>query len=467
MVSFDPSDGFFGRGQRAFELCGLHGFQDWAEVGAGSPAEGHEVVAGDERRRDEGFVGEFFGFGLEKIVVVQGAVAALAVDAVELEFFGKALAGHEALQFGGAHVLHVLEDHVLADGFSHAVDVLAGKAESLHDLLGHGGTDAVVPAETDTVFVRVVTKGRGLADIVEEHGKDERGGGFRRQQSQHGAGVDEDVSLGMKLRRLLAAFERFNFREDFFEQSAFVEQVETADPVGVGKNFDQLLTDALGADRAKVGGVGSDGVPSPGLDVIVEAGGEADGAEETEFVLAEAGHGIADGAEGAGLEVGLATDEVDKVFRHRIVEHAVDGEIAAGGVLFGGVKRDHLGAASVEVLVVGAEGGDFEGVAVFHDKDDAEVGADRLGVGKKFLHFVRFGRGGNVIIVGMESKKFVAHAAAGKIGGVAGLLQAAGNVGRGGFWFHAERPDLIWCRGRWKPRGATRAMKGGEFGRLR
>ena len=250
-------------------------------MGAGLPTQGDEVAAGEERGRDEGFVGEFPGLGFEKIVVVEGTVAALAVGAVEFEFFGKTLAGHEAFQFRGAHVLYVFENHMLADGFGDAVGVVAGKAEALHDFLGHGGTDAVVPAETNAVFVRVVTKRGGLADIVEEHGKDEGGGGFRRQQSKHGAGVDKDVSFGMELRRLLAAFERFDFREDFVKEPALVEQVEAAEPAGVSKNFDQLFAHALGTDRVEVGGVGSDGVPSPGLDVVVEAGGEADGAEET------------------------------------------------------------------------------------------------------------------------------------------------------------------------------------------
>jgi hypothetical protein len=38
--------------------------------------------------------------------------------------------------------------------------------------------------------------------------------------------------------------------------------------------------------------------------------------------------------------------------------------------------------------------------------------------------------------VRVESEEFVAHAAAGEIGGVAGLLQAAGEVGGGGFGVH-------------------------------
>jgi hypothetical protein len=35
---------------------------------------------------------------------------------------------------------------------------------------------------------------------------------------------------------------------------------------------------------------------------------------------------------------------------------------------------------------------------------------------------------------------------------VAGCLQAAGEVGGGGFGVHAVRWELIGCGGRWKPR---------------
>ena len=426
-ICLGPGEGFFGGGEGAFELGGLDGFEDGAEVGARFPAEVDEVAAGEEGWGDEGFAGEFFGFCFEEVEVVEGTVAALAVDAVEFEFLGKAFAGHEAFQFGGAHVLHVFEDHVLADGFGDALDVVAGEAEAVHEFFGHGGADAVVSAEADAVFVGVVTEGGGFADVVEEDGEGGGGGGVGREQFEHGAGVDEDVAFGMELRGLLAAFEFFDLGEDFFEESALVEEVEAADAVRVGDDFDEFLADAFGADGVDVGGVNADGVPRGGFDLVVETGGEADGAEEAEFVFAEAGGGIADGAEGPGFEVGLAADEVDELVRDRIVEHAVDGEVAAVGVFLGRGEGDHLGTASVDVFVVGAEGGDLEGAAVFHDQDDAEVGADGLGVGEKFLHLGGFGGGGDVI---------VAYAAAGEIGGVAGLLQAAGDFGGGGFEVH-------------------------------
>ena len=42
------------------------------------------------------------------------------------------------------------------------------------------------------------------------------------------ARVDEDIALGMKLRRLFAAFERFDLGQDFAHEPAFIEQIKTA-----------------------------------------------------------------------------------------------------------------------------------------------------------------------------------------------------------------------------------------------
>ena len=52
-LAFDESQRFFARRQGAFELPRLHGLEDFAESRAGLQAEGDEIAAGDERRRDE------------------------------------------------------------------------------------------------------------------------------------------------------------------------------------------------------------------------------------------------------------------------------------------------------------------------------------------------------------------------------------------------------------------------------
>ena len=58
----------------SFELLGLDGFEDFLEARAGLEAELDEVLAGDERRRDERLGGELGFLGLEEFVVVGEAV---------------------------------------------------------------------------------------------------------------------------------------------------------------------------------------------------------------------------------------------------------------------------------------------------------------------------------------------------------------------------------------------------------
>ena len=97
------------------------------------------------------------------------------------------------------------------------------------------------------------------------------------------------------------------------------------------------------------------------------------------MILGEAGLGIADGAEDAGIEVASAVDVVDDVVLNRVVEHAVDREVAALGV-GGRVAVMHVvGASTVAVIGVAAEGGDFDLVFVQQDHDHAELGADLQG----------------------------------------------------------------------------------------
>lgn len=176
----------------------------------------------------------------------------------------------------------------------------------------------------------------------------------------------------------------------------------------------------------------AEGVPCEGIDGVVEGGGETDGAEETEPVFGEAEGRVADGAERVVFEVIAAADEVDEVTGERVEEHAIDGEVAALGVGFRGGEDDVVRAAAVEVGAVGAEGGDFEEVAVEVDDDDAEVSADELGAGEEGEDLVRGGAGGDVVVVGLAAEEFVADAAACEVGGVACVGEPPCQVGGGG-----------------------------------
>jgi hypothetical protein len=130
-------------------------------------------------------------------------------------------------------------------------------------------------------------------------------------------------------------------------------------------------------------------------------------------VLGEAGGGVADGTDEAALEVVAAGSEVEHAVGQRIVEESVNGEIPARDVLPRvGFKTYGLRMAAVPIGVVGAKGGYFDMPAGFLDKDDAEVGADEIGVGEQLLKPRRRGVGGDVEIQGSDSEQQVADTAA-------------------------------------------------------
>ena len=70
-------------------------------------------MAGDNGGGIRGFVGKFFAAAFQKFVVVENAVAGQAIDPVQFKFVGKRWTRHETLEPGHAHILDILEDHVV------------------------------------------------------------------------------------------------------------------------------------------------------------------------------------------------------------------------------------------------------------------------------------------------------------------------------------------------------------------
>ena len=341
-------------------------------------------------------------------------------------------AGEEALELGHAHLLHVLEDHVVCDGLDRGVDLGAGEAQAKHHALGHSGAEAVVAVEADAA-VEVGGESAGLADVVEEHGEHERARDLRGQEIEHDAGVLEDIALGVELRRLLAAFERLDLGQDCAEQPAFIEQIEAAHAPRGEQDFHQLFADALGADLADVPRVFTHRPPSRSVEIEAERGREAHGAHHPQAVFADAVGGVTDGAEHARVEVSLAADVVDEPVGEGIEKEAVDREVAALGVLLRRGKADGGGVASVEVLAVVAKGRDLEFAAAVEDHDDAEVRADGDRAAEKRLHLLGARVGGDVVVVRRHAHEPVAHAAAGVERGMPGVVQSLHDAASGDF----------------------------------
>ena len=143
------------------------------------------------------------------------------------------------------------------------------------------------------------------------------------------------------------------------------------------------------------------------------------------MVFGEPSVRVADGADGFVGEVVAAVDVVDDLIGLAVVEEAVDGEVAAGGVAGGvGFELDGLGVAAVEVGAVGTECRDFDAVP----EDDAEVGADQFGAGEEGGELGWLGVGGDVEILGLAAEEVIADAAADQIGLVAAGVEARENL---------------------------------------
>ena len=292
-------------GEGAFELEGLGVVEDGGEGGAGGEAEGDEVAAGEKGRGDEGLrgIGEFGAFLKEEFVVVEKAVGAEAVDAVEFEFVVDKGAGEEAFEGGGAHLLDADEVHVIGDGGGGGFDDVVGVFEAAKDGVGHFGAEFVVAIEADAAGVGVDGLGGGFGDVVKEDGKYEGEGGVWRELGEHEAGVDKDVAFGVELRGLLAALEVEDFRKDVGHEAGMDEEVEAGLAMRGKPDAVEFVADTLGADFGDEGGGLLEGGPGGGFDGEAEGGGEADGAEEAEVVFLEAGCRLANGADELGLEV--------------------------------------------------------------------------------------------------------------------------------------------------------------------
>ena len=126
-------------------------------------------------------------------------------------------------------------------------------------------------------------------------------------------------------------------------------------------------------------------------------------------------------------------------FAHRIVEKAVDGEIAPPGVGLRVAENDPFRAPAILVIRLGAKGGDLELLSAFDDNHHAELASDGNRALEQLLDLLRQGGGDDVVIPRFAAQQEIAHAAADPEGGEAGALAA------GGQWPAACHRDCAVC----------------------
>jgi len=401
--------------------------QQFPHPGPGGDADFLEIVAGDQGLRPDFLLGKLRLLGDQETVDIQLAVAGGAVDTVEFQFLGKSGAGEEAFEGADAHLGGVLERHVVGDAGNHRFDLIVGKAKPPQNLFRHARPHALVAKEADATR-RLGAGGAGFADVVQERGERQHGGGIF-QVGKKQPGMDPDIALRMMFGRLGAAAHFKELGDPDGDQAGIMQEIQAAGGVGAGQDFDQLLPDALGGEIFGFRGQAHQGFPSRGLDLKAQLYGEADGPEQTKPVLAKAGPGIPDGADRFGLQIGPALHKIQHLVLQGIEKHAVDGEVATFGILLRCGESDGGGAATVEVGSVNAEGGDFKNVLALFEPDHAKgLALGIRGLGKNGLDLIRRGGRGDIDIRISAVEQGVPDAAPGVDGLVPGLMETAHNV---------------------------------------
>jgi len=185
----------------------------------------------------------------------------------------------------------------------------------------------------------------------------------------------------------------------------------------------ELLGDARGGAARDEGRGGGGGVEDRLVDREAEAGGELDRAQQAHRIFAQALVGVADGLEHAPLDVREPADVIDDLVGDRVVEEAIDREVAALGVLEGGPEGvgadDEARVVGGHLLIVGepTKRGDLEDLRADVYVCEAEAPPDdAAAAAEDALELLGASVGRDVEVLGAAPQQEVPHAAADEVG---------------------------------------------------
>lgn len=429
-------------------------FEDAADFGPGGMADGQKISPLNEGGGEDGFALEDGAFFEGEVVEIEFGMGGEAVEAVELELKGHGGAAEGAAQGGGLHVGQFGELHVPADGLGDALDEGEGLFETPQDGFGKLGSGfgmvgGAVPG--GAIGLGLNDEALRLGDIVQERGPDELWIARCGEVIEHEGSVRPYIALRVPLGVLEAAAQGDELGEELLQKAGLKETLQCRRGFsghfaeGAGE-FDDDALDAYGSEG---GGMPADGSLGGGVDGEAESRCKANGAHHAQAIFGEAAIGIADGADEAGGKVGLPAHIIEDGLAFGVVEEAVDGEIAAEGIVLGGGEGNGIGAAAILIAAIGAEGRHIKGFPAAHHENHAKGFAhgNRLPRKERFNLFGERARG-NIDIVHAPPQKRIAHASARKEGCVPGGAQMPGNgfgcFGGGWVWgikgkIHTER----------------------------
>ena len=109
---------------------------------------------------------------------------------------------------------------------------------------------------------------------------------------------------------------------------------------------------------------------------------------------------ISNSADDSFLEIFLPSNIVIEVFFNGIVEHSINGEVAALSVLFRVGFFNTNGASAVLIPLIFPKRGNFKVMSLFNNDNNSKVYTYRNGFREDFLHVFNRGISGDVNIIG-------------------------------------------------------------------
>ena len=315
------------------------------------------------------------------------------------------------------------------------------KAQTLHHILSQPGTQGGMAVEMPLAG-GIGHKAAGFAQIVKQHGIAQH---RIRLDLFHGPHRMLPNGIAMVMVALVKTHGGRDLRPENRQHIRVFQQhrqhIFSADELR------HLLQNALGSNALQKRSIAVDAAGRLLLNGKAQGSRKAQRPHQAQGILAKAAVRLTHTAQKAGFQILLPAEGVADA-TPEIHGHGVDGKVPAGEILLQcGRKLHRAGVASVQIVAILAEGGDFHIVMFAAHRHSAVLQTRGNGFSREGgHHFFRQGIGGHIPVLGAAAHQQIPHAAAYQIGLLALLLQRAEHFFHPmGYFFH-EDPSLPFYR---------------------
>jgi hypothetical protein len=210
-----------------------------------------------------------------------------------------------------------------------------------------------------------------------------------------------------------------------------LHELRRANPIGMREHATNLVTNALRAHRREFACVHLDRFDRCGIDREPEARGKSRGTQHAKSIFTNACVWITNRAHDAGAHIPLAIDKVHNRAGQRFTKNPIDREVATLGIRARIREANARWTSAVEVFEILAKGRHFDRVRRLSHEHHTERFTNAARLRKDLLHFFRSCTRRDVVVLRLESKERVAHAAAREIRRVTRIDERTRDVGGG------------------------------------